>query len=101
MQGAAGRSSQKQPMADTTSPDYLIGAQQDRLGDRDSERLSSLEIHNEFELRRLLDRQVAWLCPLECLIDVAGRPTKQIAGIPPIKDETAFVNVLSLSEYRW
>ena len=36
--------------------DHLVGAQQERLRDRQPERLAGLEIDNQFKLRRVLHR---------------------------------------------
>lgn len=38
------------------SPDYLVGAQQDRFRDRDPERSGGLEVHHKHELGGLLYR---------------------------------------------
>jgi len=42
--------------------DHLVGALQEQCGDRQSDRLGGLEIDDEFELRRLFDRQFGRLC---------------------------------------
>jgi len=64
-------------IADSRSPsaDHLARAQQDRLGDRDAECLGGLEVDNEFEMRRLLNRPVS---PLEDLIKVPRGSAQQI-----------------------
>src|SRR5262245_41624002 len=54
------------------SLNHLVSAHEDRLGDDDSERLSSLEVHHQLELARLLDRQIARLDALQDLVDVSG-----------------------------
>src|SRR5262245_36502111 len=40
---------------------HLIGLLQNRLRDRDAERLGGFEVHDQFELARLLDRQAGHL----------------------------------------
>ena len=52
-------------IADSRSPsaDHLARAQQDRLGDRDAECLGGLEVDNEFEMRRLLNRRSPGFAP--------------------------------------
>src|SRR5262249_42745956 len=54
--GEAGRVSPVTAAKDSASPDHLIGAQQNRLGDRDAESFGRLEIEDQLELGRLLDR---------------------------------------------
>jgi hypothetical protein len=41
---------------------HLIGAQQERLGDGWAEHLGRLEIDDQIELGRLLERKIAGLC---------------------------------------
>jgi hypothetical protein len=44
--------------------DHLIGAGEQRGRHRQAQRLGGLEIDREFDLRRLLDRQIGWLLTL-------------------------------------
>ena len=50
--------------------DHLIGALQERLRDGEAERLGGLEIDDQLEFRRWLDRQIAGLGALENTIDI-------------------------------
>lgn len=54
------------------SLDYLIGAQQQRLRNRETERLRSLEVDNQPELRWPFDREFASTSPLENLVICAA-----------------------------
>src|ERR1700688_4901916 len=54
------------------SLDHLIRAQQQRLRDRDAERLRGLEVDDEFKLGGLLDGKVPGLGALENLVDVCS-----------------------------
>jgi hypothetical protein len=47
----------------------LVGTQQERLGDRQAERLGGREIDDKLELGRLFDRKVSGFRSLENLID--------------------------------
>src|SRR5216684_1691206 len=47
------------------SLDHLVGARKHSRRNLKAERLGGLEIDDQFELCRLLDRQVAWLFALE------------------------------------
>jgi hypothetical protein len=44
--------------------DHLVGLRQQYLRHSDTDRLRSLEVHDELELRRLLDRQIGWFSTL-------------------------------------
>src|SRR5438093_12328681 len=54
------------------SLDHLVGAQEERLGDRQAKRLGGVQIDDEIELGRLLDRDVAWLGPSQNLVNIVG-----------------------------
>src|SRR5262252_9457197 len=49
------------------SPDQLIGLEEERLGDRDPERVRSLEVDDQLELHGLLHRQVGRGAPCRIL----------------------------------
>jgi hypothetical protein len=53
--------------------DHLVGAQQERLRDRESERLGGGQVDDQLELGRLLDWKVNGLRPLENLVDEVTR----------------------------
>src|SRR5215472_5717973 len=59
--------------------DHLLGAEQKRFRDRESERLSGRQIDDEIEFGRLLDGDVARLRPAQNLC----RQCRQRAGIGP------------------
>jgi hypothetical protein len=63
--------------------DHLVGAQQQRCRHFDAECLGGLEVHHQFELGRLFDRQVGRLRTLENLVDESGGPTTKIWNIAP------------------
>ena len=47
------------------SLDHLVGAEEERLRDGEAKRLGGLEVDQQLELRRLLDRQVGGLRTLQ------------------------------------
>ncbi len=49
--------------------DHLVGPQQQRLRDREPERLRSLRVDDQLELDWLLDRKVGGFCALEDFVD--------------------------------
>src|SRR6266571_8688333 len=52
-----------EPPSRFTSFDHLVGAQQERFGDSQAQRLGGRQINGEVELGRLLDRNFARLRP--------------------------------------
>src|ERR1700737_1140366 len=52
--------------------DHLIRPQQERLGNRQAEGLGGLEVDDQLELRRLLDREVGGLGAVENFVDIVG-----------------------------
>src|SRR5205814_7349773 len=57
----------------TPSLDHLVGAGEKRLRHDEAERLRSLDVNDQLELGRLLDRQIGWLGTGQDLRDEAGR----------------------------
>src|SRR3954454_10338279 len=67
------------PNEHSCSLDDLVGAGEDRRGDRQAEGLRSFQIDHQLELVRLLDRQIGRLGAFEYLVDVGcGAPEKII-----------------------
>jgi hypothetical protein len=83
--------------------DHLIGigAQQNRFGDRDAEFLCGFEVDYEIELRRLLDRQVAWLGALQDFVDILCRSAEQVGVTQPKGHKAARVNLLPIPVDGW
>jgi hypothetical protein len=67
---------------------YLVGAQQERFGDRQAERFGGREIDDKLEFRRLLDWNIARLRPAQDLIDVICRAPEQIQVAWSVGHET-------------
>jgi hypothetical protein len=68
--------------------DHLVGARQERLRDRQAERLCGGQIEDEIELGRLLDRNVARLCSMQNLVDKVGSAPKQVREVCSIGHQT-------------
>jgi len=54
--------------------DDLVRSHENRLRDREAERLGGLEVDDQLELSRLLDGEISRLGTLEDLVDVGGGP---------------------------
>jgi len=52
--------------------DHLVGAQQERFGDRQPERLGGIEVDHQLKLGRLLDRQIGRLGAAQELDELPG-----------------------------
>src|SRR5256885_15940039 len=63
------------------SLDHLVGAQQERLRDRQAERLRGGQADDEIEFRRLLDREVTGLRSAQNLVDIVGGTPEHVRPI--------------------
>src|SRR5262245_66283456 len=59
--------------------DHLVGEQQKRFRNRETERLGRLEVDDKLEFRGLLDREVGRLGSFEDLIHVGGAAALQVS----------------------
>src|SRR5207244_170085 len=82
------------------SPDHLVSAQQKRLRNREAEGLGGLEVDGKFELRGLLDGQIARLGALENLVYVNRGAPSQVANGSSISHEATEFHVLPGVEHR-
>src|SRR5207247_2955576 len=85
--GESSRTPRRAPAQRRTSTplfDHLVRPEQDRLRDREAERLGGLEVDHELELCRLLDRQVAGLGAFEDFVNVGGRTAVQRGNVRAI-----------------
>jgi hypothetical protein len=63
---------------DSLSLDHLIGAQQERLGNRDPERLRSSNVYNKIEFDWLFNWNFFGLRPAQNLVNKAGSTSEQM-----------------------
>src|SRR5713101_7586654 len=83
----------------SVSLDDLIRPQQQRLRDRQAERLGGLEVDHELPLRRLLDGEIGGLGALQDLVHEGGSSAEHIREVSRIGHEAASLSVLSLREH--
>ena len=72
--------------------DDLIRSQEHRWRDRDPERPSGLEVDDQIEFRRTLDRQVARLGAFEDTIHLARHAAEHLDDVGAVGHESAVVH---------
>jgi hypothetical protein len=82
------------PPAEVLSANVASAAQYGS-GDRDIERLRSLQVCTKLEITWLADRQIARLCSLQNLIDERSAAAKQHRQVRTIAQQAASVRDLS------
>ena len=83
----------------TTLFDHFVGSSKQFIWNGDAERLRGLEIYQKLKRRRLLDRQVAWVCPLENLVHIhSGAPIEPIEARNTKRTRQPAVAVFSVTE---
>ena len=65
--------------------DDLVRSEQQRLRDREAERLRRLQVDDQLELGGLFDREVSGLGSLEDLVNVGGGAPVQVGRVRPIE----------------
>src|SRR5438034_5060359 len=83
------------------SPDDLIRPREQRLRNRQPERLCGLEVDDQLELPRLLDGQVSGLGALENLVDVGDGVPEHVETVRPIGQKATHLRVLAQPIDRW
>src|SRR5215208_1376279 len=79
----------------TPSFDDLVGAGEQRLRHGEAERVSGLQVDHQFELGRLLDRQIGRLGALEDLSDVNAGLAENSREARSIADQSARLSELT------
>ena len=72
-----------------------IGAQQDRIGKFDTERVRRSHVYYQLEREWLFDGQICRLCAPENLVYVGGRTAKLIRNVWSIGDEAADIDKIA------
>src|SRR6516162_11229492 len=82
------------------SLDHLVGGSLQGQRNRQAQRLRGLEVDDELELGRLLDRKVGWLRTLEHTINIRGCPTIHLGIIRAIPDQCTISSCRRPRHYR-
>src|SRR5574341_1637802 len=80
---------------------HLVSPEHQRLGDRQAERLGSLEVNDQLEFRRLLHGQVSGLGTLENLVHVGSGASEQVGVDRAVGHQAASLRILSQRVHRW
>ena len=68
---------------------YLVGAGEDQRRDSGAERPGGLEVDDEFECGRLLNRKISRLSSLQGAVDIASGAAKDLEDAGAVGDEQA------------
>ena len=79
--------------------DDLVRPLEQRLRDRQAQRLGRLEVDHELPFCRLLDREIGGLDALQDLVREGGRSAEQIQEVRRIGHKTSGLSILSLREH--
>src|SRR5262245_19947563 len=80
--------------------DHLVGAREQRRRDFEAESLRGRKVYDEIELGRLLDRNVARLCPAQNLVDVVTGAPEQVWKVWSIGHQTSRFDVVPKTVHR-
>lgn len=84
-----------------SSLDNLVRPKEQRLRDRQAERLRRPGIHDQLELCRLFDRQVCGLGAAEDLVDVPGGLAKHISRVDPVAEDAPPLDEVLVGGSGW
>src|SRR5215467_3749782 len=79
--------------------DHLVGNREQRRRNVDAERLSRLQVDDEFELARLYDRQVRWSLALEDAADINPELVIFVES-RPIAHQAASFRIVAIGKNR-
>src|SRR5262245_52852889 len=88
------------PGCDNISFYHLVGEQLHRAWDRQSERLGGLQIDDQLELDRTLDRKIGRLVALENPPGIDARSAKRIRNVVTVTHQAAVGGILAKSINR-
>jgi len=85
----------------TSRSDHLVGAENKRLRKSDTERFRCLEIKNELEFGRLLDREIGRLGTFQYFINVGRGAAEEVGEAPHPPIRTTFrVTLAAVGQHR-
>jgi len=78
-----------QKQTSVASLDHLVGGSEQSWCHRETERSRCLEINDQLELARLLDRKVGGLLALEDAIDIGCGAAEQVGAVNTVSDQAS------------
>src|SRR5689334_7157290 len=82
------------------SLDHLVRLQEQLLRNRQPDRLRSLQVDDELDLRGLLDGEVGGLRALEYLVDIRGCPIVMCPVVLSVAHQSAGLDESTAPEHR-
>ena len=76
-------------MKPNVSLDDLVGAGEDKRWDRHTERLRRLRVDDQFELARLLDREIGGLGSFQDAVDKIGHAPRRLEEVRAVGQKPA------------
>src|SRR5262249_55169212 len=80
--------------------DHLIGAQEERLGDRDSDRLGGNQVYDKAESSWLFDRDIGWLRSAQNFVDELGGAPPEVREVWPVGHQTTRFDEIPAAVHR-
>jgi len=75
---------------------HLVGSKQQRLGHGEAKYFGSLEIKNQLDFCRLLNREISRFCPFQYLVGVDRGAAEKIRQVLPVSHQEAIVTASPL-----
>jgi hypothetical protein len=80
--------------------DHFIGTHQKRGWNLKAERLCRIQVYDEIELDRLLDRDIGGVGPAQNLVDVIGSSPKQVREVWPKRNQPSCFDIVPRAVHR-
>src|SRR5262249_23239306 len=98
---AGGERPRRRAVMGGASLDHLVGACEQRWGQVEADRLGRVNVNYQFELDRLLDRNIRWFSATQNLVDMICTAPVEIGDVRSVGHQTSRIDILPLTEHRW
>src|SRR5262245_33148176 len=84
-----------------SSLDHLVSTKQERLRNRDPERLRSSNVYNKIEFDWLFDWNLCGLRATQNLINIAGSASEEVGDVGSVRQQTSRFDEFPKRVHRW